>query len=149
MQATSFDDIERKALNRVLDFDIPFMSGEVSDAILDSYLESAETYISEVYEDIDFSKDTETRTYNRTLEPIVVEMLTTGLIYFWMLPKLLNTQQLKNNLSTSDFNLYSPANLLKQLQEITDTLHNQFESLVVDYGYRHGVDGSTIADLQV
>lgn len=149
MQNTSFDEIEQRALNRVLDFDIPSMSGEVSNTLLDSYLESAETYIAEVYEEIDFSKDAGNRTYTQKLEPIVVEMLTVGLLYFWMLPKLLNTQQLKNNLSTSEFNLYSPANLLKQLQSITDMLQGQFEALVIDYGYRHGVDGSTIADLKV
>lgn len=149
MKNTSFDEIEQRALNRVLDFDIPSMSGEVSNTLLDSYLESAETYIAEVYEEIDFSKDAGNRTYTQKLEPIVVEMLTVGLLYFWMLPKLLNTQQLKNNLSTSEFNLYSPANLLKQLQSITDMLQGQFESLVIDYGYRHGVDGSTIADLKV
>lgn len=146
---TKFDDIEKKALNRVLDFNIPLMSDEVSNSLLDSYLESAEVYISEVCEDIDLTKDENERAYNQQLSPIVSEMLVTGLLYFWMLPKLLNTQQLKNNLSTSEFSLYSPANLLKTLEGIVEMLDSKFMSLIVDYGYRHGSAGTSISDLQV
>lgn len=146
---TTFDAIEERALNRVLDFDIPMMSEDMSNRILDSYLQSAETYISEIYEDIDFSKNVDSREYSNTLENIVIEMLTVGILYFWILPKLLNTQHLKNNLSTSEYNLYSPANLLDKLQNVVEMLDTKFERLLTDYGFNHGSGGSTIADLQV
>jgi hypothetical protein len=55
----------------------------------------------------------------------------------WLKPKVLSTENLKNCLSTKDFSLFSPANLLKEMRETLTLCKNNARSLINNYSFSH------------
>ena len=56
-------------------------------------------------------------------------------MYYWLNPKVLNSENLKNVLNTKDFSLFSPADLLKKLQTLRDSMYKEFRQNIINYSY--------------
>lgn len=134
--ATSYDVVHTRAIAKISDYDILKFDVDARQQIMDDYLFSADVEFQRLCK-IDLAdKDSELRQYNQTLTDEVIEILAAGEVYYWLMPKVLNTENLYNVLNTKDFSMYSPANLLKELQSLRDTFWNEFKRKMYLYTYR-------------
>ena len=134
--ATSYDAIHDRAIAKISDYDILKFDNETRQQILDEYLLSSQIEFQRLCKTDLSDKDDVLRQYNSDLGDEIVEILATGEVYYWLMPKVLNTENLYNVLNTKDFSMYSPANLLKELQSLRDTFWNEFKRKMYLYTYR-------------
>lgn len=64
---------------------------------------------------LDVSIDWDIEEFNRELTPIEQNIIAFGLVEEWITQKVNSIKVLKQHMSMKDFNLYSSANMLKQL----------------------------------
>ena len=88
-------------------------------------------------------RDDDAKEFLEDLDDEVIEILATGIVYEWIKPKVNNTENLRNALSTKDFSTFSPANLLSQLQQLRDSLYKDFRRMCIAYSY-HTLDFDSI-----
>ena len=74
--------------------------------------------------------------FNRELEPIEQNLIALGLVEEFLTQKVNSIKILKNHLTTKDFNLYSSANMLKQLRETLDSVSKEKYYLETRYEYK-------------
>lgn len=67
----------------------------------------------------------------------VINMIVTGMQYYWLRPRLLNTENMHNVLNTRDFSQYAPHNLLFRLRELTSDIDKQWRREKREYIQRH------------
>ena len=71
----------------------------------------------------------------------IVDIITEWMTVFWLEPYLNNIENPRNALSTKDFSVFSPANLLEKVSDRYERARKHARSLTNDYSY-------TIADLR-
>ena len=72
------------------------------------------------------------------LDGEIQEILALGVSYYWLSAQVLNSELLKNKLSTKDYQYFSPANLMRELQELRDAFRKEYRDRIVRYTYDHG-----------
>ena len=73
---------------------------------------------------IDVQIDWDMGEFNRKLEPIEMNIIALGLVAEFVTQRVNSVKVMRNHLSTKDFNLYSSANMLKQLQSTLKVVQN-------------------------
>lgn len=134
--ATSYSEIHSRAISKFSDYDILKFDVSTRETIMQDYLVSAQVEFQRMCKVNLSDKDDILAQYNETLDDEVIEILATGEAYYWLYPKVLNTENLYNVLNTKDFTTYSPANLLRELQNLRDVLWRDFNRKMVLYTYR-------------
>lgn len=133
--ATPYSTVHEAFLNKISDYDILKLLTIDREQILDRFLISACTQFKRVCK-IDLTdRDDTLRQFNSQLDDDTIEILAMGECFYWVNPKVLNTENLKNALNTKDFQQYSPANLLNQLQTLRNTLSKEFKQAIINYSY--------------
>lgn len=84
--------------------------------ILEGWLLNSIAWFDNCKEDLS-DRDMGLKQFNITLSDPVKRILAKGMICEWLNPKLYNTENLKNHMSSKDFNQFSPANILKEIRE--------------------------------
>lgn len=134
--ATPYSVIHARAIAKISDYDILKFDISTREAMLYDYLLSAQVEFQRLCK-VDLSdKDDILAQYNADLDEEIIEILATGEAYYWLCPKVLNTENLYNVLNTKDFSMYSPANLLKELQDLRDMFWKDFKRKMYEYTYR-------------
>ena len=133
--ATPYSEIHNVFLNKITDYDIlKYLDTERED-LLNHYLLSACTKFKRVCK-IDLTdRDDTLKQFNQDLDEDIIEILATGEVYYWLNPKVLNSENLKNALNTKDFSLFSPTPLLKELQALRDSIYREFRQNIINYSY--------------
>ncbi|RKJ79679.1 hypothetical protein D7X33_07315 [Butyricicoccus sp. 1XD8-22] len=145
--ATKYDEVYRKFLSRISDYD--FLEFDVSTqyAIMHDYLTSAAADFNDVCRvDLD-DRDELILQFNTDLTKKEVEILAVGMVCYWLEPKVLSTDNLRNALNTKDYTVFSPSKLFEQIQNAYHTASQQFRFLKNMYSYRNG-DLRTFSDMQ-
>ncbi len=73
---------------------------------------------------LDVKVDWDMEEFNRELEPIEMNLIAIALVAEFVTQKVNSIKVMKNHLTTKDFNLYSSANMLKQLQATLKLIEN-------------------------
>ena len=73
--------------------------------------------------------------FSRQLSPIEIDILSFLMICEWLNPMVLSEEALSNKLSSKDYDVYSPANLLAQLRGVKKDADNEVGRLITKYGY--------------
>lgn len=134
--ATPYSVIHARAIAKITDYDIVKFDISTREAMLHEYLVSAQVEFQRLCK-IDLTdKDDILAQYNADLDEEIIEILATGEAYYWLCPKVLNTENLYNVLNTKDFSMYSPANLLNELQNLRDMFWKDFKRKMYEYTYR-------------
>ena len=134
--ATPYSAIHARAIAKLSDYEILQFDISTREMILSEYLLSAQVEFQRLCR-IDLSdKDDELSQYNVDLDDEIIEILATGEAYYWLCPKVLNTENLYNVLNTKDFSMYSPANLLKELRALKEMFWKDFKRKMFEYTYR-------------
>lgn len=85
---------------------------------------------------LDVKIDFDMEEFNRELEPIEQNLIALGLVEEFLTQKVNSIKVLKNHLTTKDFNLYSSANMLKQLRETLNSASKEKCYLETRYEYK-------------
>ena len=89
--------------------------------------------------DIDLSDRNEiSKQFNSDLTESIKDIIVQGMIVEWLKPKYLYNENLNNVLNTKDYNMYSSANLLKEIRETYLTAKRDFESMMNKYSFING-----------
>ena len=133
--ATPFKDIYDRAIFRFADYDFLKQDIQTREDVLERYLISAKTDFYRVCK-VDLTDcDMETKQFNEDLDDEVIEILALGISFYWISYKALDSKALKNVLNSKDYYYYSPANLLKEVKELRDTIRSEFNSAMRRYSY--------------
>ena len=85
---------------------------------------------------LDVKIDFDMEEFNRELEPIEQNLIALGLVEEFLTQKVNSTKVLKNHLATKDFNLYSNANMLKQLRDTQEAVKREVSYLETRLEYK-------------
>lgn len=137
---TSYKEIYERFLNKIEDFEI--MENIIEDAdfaerMMLGYLKSA---ISKyVYNTQDYSqRDDTSQEFYLTLSELEKEILAILMVVEYLSPKMIRLENIEQRLGSSDFKQYSPANLLKELQNIKKSTASEANDLMVLNYFRDG-----------
>lgn len=136
--STPYSKVHEMFLSKITSYDILNFLEIEREELLKPYLISACNRFKRVCKVNLADKDNTLNQFNTDLDDEVIDILATGEVYFWLNPKVLNEENFKNALSLKDYSQHSPANLLKELQSLRDSVCKEFKDLIKQYSYDNG-----------
>lgn len=133
--ATQYSDIYNVFLGKVVDYDLPTFNDTDREEILFGFMKSACVKFKKVCLVDLYDRDEVLDQFNQTLDDEIIDIISELMMVEWLKPKLLSTENLKNCLSTKDFSLFSPANLLKEMRETYETCRKTSIGLMNNYSF--------------
>ena len=109
---TSIEEVIDLYLAKIENYDY---LGYSEDELLEEIKPMLTSAISKLFT-IDVSIDYDTEEFSRELSPIEQNIIAYGLVEEFISQKVNSIKVLENHLAMKDYNLYSSANMLKQLQ---------------------------------
>lgn len=135
--ATQYSDIYNSFLGKITDYDLPKFDDTDRKEILYGYMKSACVNFNKACKVNLYDRDETLLQFNVNLDDEIIDIISELMIVEWLKPKILSTENLKNCLSTKDFSLFSPANLLKEIRETFTLCKNNTRSLINNYSFSH------------
>lgn len=135
--ATPYSDIAQVFLRKITDYDLPKFSDIEKEEIVYGYLDSACANFYKKCKVNLLDKNKELKQFNEDLEDSIIEILSELMIVEWLKPKVLSTENLRNCMSTKDYSLYSPANLLKEIRETFNLCKKESKILINNYTFEN------------
>lgn len=83
------------------------------------------------------SRDDILAEFNIEIPDDVLDILLEWMIVVWLKPFVNNIENLRNNLNTKDFTMYSPANLLEKIGDRYDKAFMEANSLTNKFSFIH------------
>lgn len=141
---TPYSAVHERLLSKISDYDILAFIDVEREELLRPYLMSACVQFGRVCK-VDLSdRDDIIIQFNADLNDEIIEILAIGECYYWLCPKVLNSENLRNALNTKDYQVFSPEKLLGRLQSLRNDLKKEFKQAIIDYSY----NTSSLADLK-
>ena len=149
---TPFEDVFQRAIFKFKDFAFLDFSPDIKSAVFYNHLLSAITDFSRAsiipltYSLIDKSDDnTEPElepesskyAFNNLLGIEEIEILALGIAFHWLSGQVLNSELLRNVMHNRDYKSYSPANLLKEMQNLRTFIKTEFVGRINIYSFRN------------
>jgi hypothetical protein len=104
--------------------------------MLIAYMNKAIGKCKRVVTTVDLSKrDNEIMEFETEIPDEVMDIITEWMTVFWLQPFVNNIENLRNNLSTKDFSVFSPANLLEKIGNRYDISYKRARSIMNEYSY--------------
>lgn len=133
--ATEFTSVYESFLGKITDTDLSEMAEEEANGIMSDLLKYAVVIFSESCKN-DLSAMTETG-WEGDLTIYEIEILAELMVEAWYKPRVNFTELLRNQLSTKDFTVFSPANLHKENREAYEAAHKRARSMINEYSFRN------------
>lgn len=143
--STPYKDILDRAIFRFSDSKLARLNEVDQYFILQKYLESAVSDFQNKCS-VDLTQRVENQQtdlsysggFIEDLDNEVQEILALGTSYYWLSAQVLNIELLKNKLSTKDYQYFSPANLMREIQTLRDSVRKEYRARITRYTYDHG-----------
>lgn len=138
---TTYAEIYDLFLSKISDFDLLEeynVSPDNAEDELKGYLKSALPKFTYCSKDL-FDRDDTLAQFNFTLSPMEQEIISIWMLAEYLSPKIFKTELLETNLGSKDFKLYSPANQIKEVRELKESIVKEVNLLMIEYYYRQGV----------
>lgn len=135
--ATPYSDVYNAFLGKISDYDFPKFEDTEQEEILYGYMKSACVNFKKTCKVDLYNRDENNKQFNDSLDDEIVDIITELMVIEWLKPKILSSENLKNCLSTKDFSLFSPANLLKEMRETLTVCKNDARKLINNYSFTH------------
>ena len=119
------------------DYDFLALPPENQDNILEGWLLSSIGEFTNCKTDLSDRDSGILKTFNVDLKDSEKLILAKYILTNWLSPKLYTVENLKNYLSSKDFNMYSPANLLKEIRTTYKEAYQNANKSKIQYGYKH------------
>lgn len=76
--------------------------------------------------------------FNIVLDDEIIDIITDLMVEAWLKPYLNNIENLRNQLNTKDYKAFSPADLLRAIQNTYNLSHRQAKSAMNEYSFIYG-----------
>lgn len=140
---TLYSNIYERFLQKITDFDLGHMMPSEAQSVLLGFLKSAIPKFTQCKMNLINRNDTEGK-FNDKLTDTEEEILSCMMVLEWTTPFVNHSNFLEAQLSSRDFNRYSPANQLDKIMTLRDETQKEVNNLIVRYTY----DSSAIGDLR-
>ena len=139
--ATPFSTIYDRALFKFKGYELFKINQDVTEPkdvyeVLYVHLQSAQADFESLCKSDLSDIDLETQQYNVDLSNKEIEILALGIRYHYFSYLSANDELFRNSLSTKDYSLYSPANLLKEITATKEQYYREYNHKMIDYTYR-------------
>lgn len=135
---TKFEEIYGRAVFKITDDTFLTTNSDLKEAVLQQYLlASIADFQHSCRVDLnDYDLDNEQ--FNVELDNEIVEILALGIAYHWLDAQAMNRQLLRNVIHNKDYTSYSPANLLKEILSLRDSVEQNYRGKINTYSFRYG-----------
>lgn len=131
---TSYDTIYKRFLNRITDYDLPFLPEEDLDEMMYGWLESAISNFTRPVSDLS-DRDEDARVFNSDLTHYEIDVLSLYMVCAWLDQKI-NSVLLTNQMySGKETKFYAQSNQLEELKKLRDATFSEARKLPRDHGY--------------
>ena len=136
---TKFKEIYDRAIFKFTDYTFLDTISDFKEAVLQKYLLSSIVDFQHACTEVDLTKyDLCKEEFEEELSDEVKEILSLGIAFHWLSAQALTRELLKNRIYSSDYTSFSPANLLKEVQTLRDTVEAEYTGKIKTYSYRFG-----------
>lgn len=132
---TNVDVVYKRALSKMREYIFISMDDEDISDVLSTFLKSSESEFERIYGRPFLREDGR---YSEELSDEVVEILASGMLCYWATSYVADSDKWMNALSTKDYTVFSPANLLKVTSATRDSFVLEFHDKMNRYSYLHG-----------
>ena len=134
---TSYETVFNEFKDKITDPDLITFAESLQTEMLVAYMNKAISKCSRIAKKVvDLSlRDDELMEFSAEIPCEVMDIITEWMTVFWLQPYVNNIENLRNNLSTKDFSVFSPANLLEKVGNRYDIARKQARSLTNEYSY--------------
>lgn len=141
--STPYDVFTGAFLSKVSEYDFANMSDFERHETVDGYMKRAISEFRHVCKyDLSSTADDAVREFDVDIakEDIdeLANIISEGMVAQWMRPYTYRQENLENALSTKDFSVYSPANMLLRVKEAYNEVSRRFVFMIREYSYNHG-----------
>lgn len=133
---TSYSVIYERALSKMREYAfVDFVDSDIY-AALSPFLKSAEADFARIC--VSDLSNIDDEGYVDVLTNEEIEILSLGIVNYWLSAYVADADKLRNALGTKDFSLFSPANLLSTVESVKEAADLEFRSKINLYSYLHG-----------
>ena len=130
-------------LSKVSEYELFRLADEERTTIVDGYMKKSIAAFRPMCQyDLSTTGDDDLREFNVDIvnDDIdeIVDIISEGMLVQWMKPYVYRQENLENALSTRDFTVFSPAELLLRISGAYDTVRKNFVQMMREYSFRHG-----------
>lgn len=144
---TPYEKLYENLLPKFRSYEIPLMTAEEVKEYLHDYLIPAIARFHVCRKDLT-DRDDESESFNVELSHTEIEILSNYLLLEYIDSTYVRTPTLlKVNLSSSDFNAFSPANFLDKLMAMHKTYLSENETLVSRYAWMGAKESGTLSGI--
>jgi len=136
MANTTYGTVFAEFKDKITDPDLITFAEDLQTEMLIAYMKKAIGKCKRIIKTADLSnRDDELMEFSVEIPDEVMDIITEWMTVFWLQPYVNNIENLKNNLSTKDFSVFSPANLLEKIGDRYDIARKHARSLTNEYSY--------------
>ena len=143
--AVPYDMFTVMFLGKISEYEFINMTDEDRTSIVDGYMKSAlssSTFQKVVDYDFAGTADDEMRIFDLDIDENILYdiagIVTEGMVVEWLKPFVYNQDNLQNVLSTRDYSIYSPAELLYRIGNAYQAAQKDYTQMLREYSYNHG-----------
>ena len=138
-----YDVFTMSFLAKVSEYELFRLADDERTMIVDDYMKKAIAAFRPMCQyDLSTTSDDSTRTFDVEINDDdideIVDIISEGMLVQWMKPYVYRQENLENALSTRDFSVFSPAELLLRISGAYDTVRKNFIQMMREYSFRHG-----------
>ncbi len=134
--ATPYSDVFDTFLSKITDYSYINYTNDELESDFNKMLKSACARATSIKEDR-LTRDSILQEFISDLTDLEVEILACFMLVEWLNPKINNIELLKQSLSSKDFQMYSQANHLKELQQLRVSARKEASSLMNTYSIKN------------
>jgi len=132
--ATPFSKIYERFLSNVTDYKLAKLDDIILEENLETWLKTAITMFPNPKSDLS-DIDASQKSFNEELVNYEIEVLAKFMVTAYMNTHLIHEDFLSRNLTSKDYHIYSPANQLKALQSLKESIREEANSIISKNSY--------------
>lgn len=136
---TPYHEVYGRFLSKITDYSLLEKiekDSEFVESILHDYLLGAIANFTYAPSNKLEERDDESQSFKSELKQIEIEILSKFMVVEYLSSTIISTDKIEFNLPSKDFNVFSPANLIKEVREIKEMETKQAVDLMVENYYR-------------
>lgn len=129
---TAYETVFSAFRDKVVDYSIVELTDSEEFEILNGLMKKAIAKFGRICKKLSERNDVLAQ-FTEDLTDLEIDVVTELMVENWVKPKLYHSEKLQNSMSTKDFSIYSPANLLNQLRELNKDAKKNARALMNEY----------------
>lgn len=141
--SVSYDLFTEAFLSKITEYEFIQLVEQDRQATVDAYMKRALiAFRKNCKYDLFTTADADLREFNLDVNDAdlieIVDIISEGMVVEWMKPYTYRQELLENAISTRDYSLYSPAELLHRVGSAYAKVQKDFVQKIREYSYNHG-----------